>query len=103
VCPTPVRGRPGPRDLAPSSESPPRAPRTVSIIGEAALPEHDRSYLAFAHDFEQSFVNQAGARRTIEDTLELAWKLLLGLPEADLKRIDSALLARYGNESRLDE
>jgi V/A-type H+-transporting ATPase subunit B len=40
--------------------------RLVSIIGEAALSECDRSYLAFAQDFEQSFVNQgatAGASR----------------------------------------
>jgi V/A-type H+/Na+-transporting ATPase subunit B len=73
--------------------------RLVSIIGEAALSEHDRSYLAFAHDFEQSFINQGGARRSIEDTLELAWKLLLTLPETDLKRIEPALLARYGSEA----
>jgi V/A-type H+-transporting ATPase subunit B len=69
--------------------------RLVSIIGEAALSERDRSYLAFAHDFEQSFVNQGGDRRSVEETLELAWKLLLGLPAADLKRIDPELLARY--------
>lgn len=37
---------------------------------------------------------KGGARRSIEDTLDLARKLLLSLPEADLKRIDPALLTR---------
>ena len=46
--------------------------------------------------------NQRGARRSIEDTLELAWKLLLSLPEADLKRIDPELLARYGHREERD-
>jgi V/A-type H+/Na+-transporting ATPase subunit B len=70
--------------------------RLVSIIGEAALSERDRSYLAFAHDFEHKFVNQGSHRRNIEETLEFAWQLLRGLPPADLKRLDPALLARYG-------
>ena len=38
--------------------------RLVSIIGEAALSERDRSYLGFAHDFEHGFVHQGGQRRT---------------------------------------
>ena len=75
--------------------------RLVSIIGEAALSEHDRSYLAFAHDFEQSFVNQGGARRSIDETLELAWSLLSGLPEADLKRLDPSDVARYRSAAPL--
>jgi V/A-type H+-transporting ATPase subunit B len=70
--------------------------RLVSIIGEAALSDRDRSYLTFAHDFEQGFVNQGDHRRTIEETLEFAWQLLRGLPPADLKRLDPDLLARYG-------
>jgi vacuolar-type H+-ATPase subunit B/Vma2 len=53
-------------------------------------------HLAFAHDFEHEFVNQGGQRRNIEETLEFAWRLLRGLPPADLKRLDPALLARYG-------
>jgi V/A-type H+/Na+-transporting ATPase subunit B len=70
--------------------------RLVSIIGEAALSERDRSYLDFAHDFEHEFVHQAGRRRSIEETLELAWRLLRGLPSADLKRLDPELVAQYG-------
>src|SRR5207244_3538143 len=70
--------------------------RLVSIIGEAALSARDRSYLAFAHDFEHQFVTQGSHRRNIEETLEFAWRLLGGLPPADLKRLDPDLLARYG-------
>jgi vacuolar-type H+-ATPase subunit B/Vma2 len=51
---------------------------------------------------EQGFVNQGGGRRSIEETLELAWKLLLSLPAVELKRIDPALVARYGQEGRHD-
>jgi V/A-type H+/Na+-transporting ATPase subunit B len=71
--------------------------RLVSIIGEAALSENDRRYLTFAASFEQEFVNQRGERRSIEETLQLAWKLLLALPEGDLKRIDPELIARSGH------
>lgn len=70
--------------------------RLVSIIGEAALSERDRSYLGFAHDFEHAFVHQAGRRRSIEETLDAAWQLLRKLPPADLKRLGPELLARYG-------
>ncbi len=76
--------------------------RLVSIIGEAALSENDRRYLTFAADFEQQFVNQRGERRNIEETLQFAWKLLLSLPEGDLKRIDPSLIARYGHAEPAD-
>jgi len=69
--------------------------RLASIIGEAALSDDDRRYLTLAADFEHVFVNQGGERRTIEETLGLAWKLLLQLPEGDLKRIDPKLVDRY--------
>ncbi len=69
--------------------------RLVSIVGEAALSETERRYLAFADSFEQTLVNQGATRRTIEQTLELAWTLLRDLPPDDLKRIDPALVERY--------
>ncbi|HKN64225.1 MAG TPA: V-type ATP synthase subunit B [Gaiellaceae bacterium] len=69
--------------------------RLVSIVGEAALSETERRYLAFADSFEQKLVNQGSARRTIEQTLGVAWKLLGDLPPDDLKRIDPALVERY--------
>jgi len=76
--------------------------RLVSIVGEAALSETERRYLTFADDFEQRFVGQGRVRRTIEETLELAWTLLRDLPPADLKRIDPALVERYGRAAEDD-
>ncbi|HJQ49471.1 MAG TPA: V-type ATP synthase subunit B [Gaiellaceae bacterium] len=70
--------------------------RLVSIVGEAALSEAERRYLSFADSFEQKLVNQGGTRRRIEETLDLAWTLLRELPADDLKRIDPALVERYG-------
>jgi hypothetical protein len=74
--------------------------RLVAIVGEAALSDDNRSYLTFAQRFEQSFVDQGGGRRSIEQTLDLAWELLALLPRADLKRIDPSLVERYGNHAR---
>jgi V/A-type H+-transporting ATPase subunit B len=70
--------------------------RLVSIIGEAALSERDRSYLTFAQHFEDDFIGQGDQRRTIEQTLDFAWQLLGGLPATELKRLDPELVARYG-------
>lgn len=61
--------------------------RLVSIVGEQALSDEDRRYLAFADDFEQEFVGQGRDSRTITETLETAWSLLDRFPPAELKRI----------------
>jgi V/A-type H+/Na+-transporting ATPase subunit B len=71
--------------------------RLVAIVGEAALSDDDRSYLTFAQRFEDAFVDQAGERRSIDQTLDVAWELLALLPPADLKRIDPSLAERYGH------
>ena len=68
--------------------------RLVSIIGEQALSEDDRRYLAFADDFEDEFVGQGSKARTIEETLETAWKLLDRFPPGELKRIKPETLER---------
>ena len=65
----------------------------VTIIGEASLSETDRLYLRFADAFEDRFVGQQ-TRRSIVDTLELAWDLLGMLPRGELKRISEGVLAQ---------
>jgi V/A-type H+-transporting ATPase subunit B len=67
----------------------------VSIVGEQALSEEDRRNLAFANDFEEEFVGQGPNRRTIEETLEVAWRLLDRFPLGELKRIKPELIERY--------
>ena len=67
--------------------------RLVAVVGEAALPAEDRLFLSFADDVERRFVGQGAARRTIGETLDLAWELLSRFPDERLTRIPPDLLA----------
>jgi V/A-type H+/Na+-transporting ATPase subunit B len=69
--------------------------RLVSIVGEGALSDEDRRYLAFADDFEERLVGQGTHRRSIEETLDLAWRLLAHFPTRELKRIKPEIIERY--------
>jgi V/A-type H+/Na+-transporting ATPase subunit B len=73
--------------------------RLISIVGEQALSDEDRRTLAFVDDFERRFVGQGDQRRSIEDTLDLAWKLLARFPASDLRRVSPELLERYHKAS----
>ena len=66
----------------------------ASVMGVEGLPESDRKFLQFADAFEQRFVNQEGPR-TLEQSMDLAWELLGGLPPAELTRLSSRQLERY--------
>ena len=68
----------------------------VAVVGEEALTERDKKFLQFADAFENEFVVQdRDANRSIEETLDLGWKLLTILDEGDLKRIDNELIKKY--------
>ena len=68
----------------------------VAVVGEEALTERDKKFLEFADAFENEFVVQdRDANRSIEETLDLGWKLLTILNEGDLKRIDNDLIQKY--------
>ena len=68
------------------------------ILGEAALTEIDKLYAKFADEFEKEYVSQGyRANRSIEETLEIGWKLLRILPRAELKRIKDEYLDKYYN------
>ncbi|HOJ34652.1 MAG TPA: V-type ATP synthase subunit B [Candidatus Hydrogenedentes bacterium] len=69
--------------------------RLMSIVGEEALGELDRKYLAFARAFEQQMIHQGESRRTIEETLDLGWRLLSLIPKEELTRINKDLIDRY--------
>jgi len=66
--------------------------RMASIVGAANLGEDERRFLEFADRFEAELVGQGGAFRSIEDTLELGWKLLAAFPPDLLTRIPAALV-----------
>ena len=65
----------------------------ASVIGEDELSELDKAYMYFGRMFEKYFVSQLDdENRTIDETLDLGWKLLSLLPESALDRIDGQLL-----------
>ncbi|MCH5156191.1 MAG: V-type ATP synthase subunit B, partial [Clostridiales bacterium] len=67
-----------------------------SILGEAALSDVDRLYAKFAEEFEKQYINQSfTVNRTIEDTLDIGWKLLKILPRSELKRIRDEYLDEF--------
>ncbi len=66
--------------------------RMAAIVGAANLGEDERRQLDFADRFEAELVGQGGAFRSIEDTLELGWKLLSTFPPDLLTRIPTALV-----------
>lgn len=66
------------------------------ILGDAALSDTDKLYAKFSAEFEDQYVSQGyNTNRTIEETLELGWKLLTILPKSELKRIDVELIEKY--------
>lgn len=66
----------------------------ASVVGEDGLSEGDRCYLRFGQDFEQRFVSQEGAR-SLEESMELGWRLLAALPRADLSRLSDTQIAEH--------
>jgi V/A-type H+-transporting ATPase subunit B len=70
------------------------------ILGEAALSDVDKIYLHFADQYEEEFVKQGEFEaRSIIDTLELGWRLLRTIPQAELKRIRPEYLEKYYPEN----
>ena len=66
------------------------------ILGEGALSDIDKLYAKFADAFEQQYVAQKEYDdRSIEDTLDLGWKLLAILPKNELKRIRDSFIETY--------
>jgi V/A-type H+-transporting ATPase subunit B len=67
-----------------------------TIIGAEALGERDKTYLASADEFERKFISQGEwDKRTVEETLDIAWGLFSALPEEDLKLIKEELVKKY--------
>ena len=76
------------------------AKELMVILGEAALTDIDKLYAKFADAFEKEYVSQGyDATRSIEETLDIGWKLLRILPRSELKRIRDEYLDRYYDET----
>ena len=66
------------------------------ILGDAALSDVDKLYAKFADAFEQEYVSQGYyTNRSIEETLNIGWKLLSILPKSELKRIKDEYIEKY--------
>ncbi|MBI4440510.1 V-type ATP synthase subunit B [Candidatus Woesearchaeota archaeon] len=62
----------------------------VAIVGEEALSDRDKRLLRFAQEFEEAFVQQGSREdRSIQQTLEIGWKLLSKFPKRELTRISN--------------
>ena len=76
------------------------AKELMAILGESALSDIDKLYAKFADEFEKEYISQ-GFRtdRSIEETLDIGWKLLRMLPKSELKRIGDEYLDKYYSEN----
>ena len=75
------------------------AKELMVILGEAALTDIDKKYAKFADAFEKEYVSQGyNVNRSIEETLDIGWKLLRILPRTELKRIKDEYLDKYYEE-----
>ena len=69
----------------------------ASVIGEEELGETDKLYLDFGAHFEKKeFLGQGpNEDRTIDQSLDLGWRLLSILPREELDRVDEAVLEQH--------
>ncbi len=75
------------------------AKELMVILGEAALTDMDKLYAKFADAFEKEYVSQGYyTDRSIEETMEIGWKLLRILPRSELKRIKDKFLDEFYEE-----
>ena len=74
-----------------------RSVRNLSaIIGEEELSPLDKKYLKFGEHFEVEFLAQGEFEdRSIQETLDLGWKMLTYLPREELLRVSPALIEKY--------
>jgi V/A-type H+-transporting ATPase subunit B len=68
----------------------------ASVIGEEELGAIDQQYLRFGKAFEREYVSQAYTEnRTIDQTMNVGWKLISLLPKEELTRVTPAEIERY--------
>jgi len=77
-----------------------RTSELAEVVGADALSEGERRYLTFAEGFETGFLAQGREEsRTLDETLDRAWRAASVLPRRELTMLGSELLAtRYPEE-----
>jgi V/A-type H+-transporting ATPase subunit B len=66
----------------------------ASVMGAEGLTDVDRRFLEFGDRFENSLVAQQSGR-TLEDSMDIGWKLLGSLPAAELTRLSRKQVEHY--------
>ncbi len=66
----------------------------ASVVGEEDLAQADRQYLAFGTAFEEQAVSQERTR-TLEESMEIGWRLLAALPRPELTRLSDAQIGTH--------
>ncbi len=78
------------------------AKELMLVLGESALTPTERLYSKFADEFEKRYINQGFyENRSIEETLDIGWRLLEIFPKSELKRIKPKILAKYRGENQI--
>lgn len=73
-----------------------RAAELAELVGTAALSDTDHHYLAFKAAFERELTNQGQIEnRSLEETLDRAWRALGALPRRALTMLPTAFLDTY--------
>lgn len=68
----------------------------AAIIGEEEVSDLDKLYLKFGNELESKFFTQGEHEdRSIDETLDLGWKILSILPKDELVRIKSEYIEKY--------
>ncbi len=71
--------------------------RLASIMGEEDLSPTDQAYLSFASRFEERLLSQGQDEELdIHTSLDLAWDLVMRLPEQELTRVKPNQIEKYG-------
>lgn len=66
------------------------------ILGDSALSDEDKAFAKFAESFENEYIRQGEyENRSIEETLQLGWKLLTIVPIKELKRVRDEYIEKY--------
>ena len=74
----------------------------ASVIGEEELSPNDKKLLEFGRLFDHLYINQSQSdNRTIDQTLDLGWKLLSSLPREELDRVDDKILDQFYHPEEL--
>jgi len=66
----------------------------ASVVGRNSLSSVDQQYLEFGDRFEKDLVHQSDPR-SLEESMEIGWKLLGILPNVELTRISDERVARH--------